>query len=88
MPLGARGGCFQPLPAPVGRRMGSLAGRKVFGKKEYENLAEQKESTTFARADCKRRSAGRFFRGVAQLVAFLVWDQAVAGSSPVTPTIR
>ena len=26
------------------------------------------------------------FRGVAQLVAFLVWDQAVAGSSPVTPT--
>ena len=25
-------------------------------------------------------------RGVAQLVAFLVWDQAVAGSSPVTPT--
>ena len=26
-------------------------------------------------------------RGVAQLVAFLVWDQAVAGSSPVTSTI-
>ena len=25
-------------------------------------------------------------RGVAQLVAFLVWDQAVAGSSPVTST--
>ena len=28
------------------------------------------------------------YRGVAQLVAFLVWDQAVAGSSPVTPTKR
>ena len=28
----------------------------------------------------------KVFRGVAQLVAFLVWDQAVAGSSPVTPT--
>ena len=27
-------------------------------------------------------------RGVAQLVAFLVWDQAVAGSSPVTSTKR
>ena len=27
-------------------------------------------------------------RGVAQLVAFLVWDQAVAGSSPVTPTLK
>ena len=27
------------------------------------------------------------FRGVAQLVAFLVWDQAVAGSSPVTSTL-
>ena|GEM_PF-4536457 len=27
-------------------------------------------------------------RGVAQLVAFLVWDQAVAGSSPVTSTIE
>ena len=27
-------------------------------------------------------------RGVAQLVAFLVWDQAVAGSSPVTSTNR
>ena len=25
-------------------------------------------------------------RGVAQLVAHLVWDQRVAGSSPVTPT--
>ena len=30
--------------------------------------------------------SNRCFRGVAQLVAFLVWDQAVAGSSPVTPT--
>ena len=28
----------------------------------------------------------KLHRGVAQLVAFLVWDQAVAGSSPVTPT--
>ena len=28
----------------------------------------------------------RKIRGVAQLVAFLVWDQAVAGSSPVTST--
>ena len=28
------------------------------------------------------------YRGVAQLVAFLVWDQAVAGSSPVTPTSK
>ena len=27
-------------------------------------------------------------RGVAQLVAFLVWDQAVAGSSPVTSTLQ
>ena len=27
-------------------------------------------------------------RGVAQLVAFLVWDQAVAGSSPVTSTTQ
>lgn len=26
-------------------------------------------------------------RGVAQLVAFLVWDQAVVGSSPATPTL-
>ena len=26
------------------------------------------------------------FRGVAQLVAHLVWDQDVAGSSPVAPT--
>ena len=26
------------------------------------------------------------FRGVAQLVAHLVWDQGVAGSNPVTPT--
>ena len=27
-----------------------------------------------------------YYRGVAQLVALLVWDQVVAGSSPVTPT--
>ena len=30
----------------------------------------------------------KMHRGVAQLVAFLVWDQAVAGSSPVTPTLK
>ncbi len=28
------------------------------------------------------------FRGVAQLVAHLVWDQGVAGSNPVTPTTK
>ena len=33
----------------------------------------------FFRTTCKNR-------GVAQLVAFLVWDQDVAGSSPVTST--
>ena len=27
-------------------------------------------------------------RGVAQLVAHLVWDQGVAGSNPVTPTTK
>ena len=27
-------------------------------------------------------------RGVAQLVAHLVWDQGVAGSNPVTPTSK
>ena len=45
--------------------------------------------------DDRRREAlfaGRLFgienfRGVAQLVAHLVWDQGVAGSNPVTPTI-
>ena len=31
-------------------------------------------------------AAAKQNRGVAQLVAFLVWDQAVAGSSPVTST--
>ena len=35
---------------------------------------------------CIRIRKKMIFRGVAQLVAFLVWDQAVAGSSPVTPT--
>ena len=30
---------------------------------------------------CKKQ-----LRGVAQLVAHLVWDQGVAGSNPVTPT--
>ena len=28
------------------------------------------------------------YRGVAQLVARLLWEQDAAGSSPVTPTIR
>ena len=30
--------------------------------------------------------AGSFFRGAAQLVARLPWEQEVTGSSPVTPT--
>ena len=34
----------------------------------------------------KQRQDNLHKRGVAQLVAFLVWDQAVAGSSPVAPT--
>ena len=34
----------------------------------------------------KQRQNNLHKRGVAQLVAFLVWDQAVAGSSPVAPT--
>ena len=42
-----------------------------------ENLQVSQESPTFAPAN----------RGVAQLVAFLVWDQAVARSSRVAPTI-
>ena len=29
-----------------------------------------------------------FLRGVAQLVARLLWEQDAAGSSPVTPTKR
>ena len=37
---------------------------------------------------CIRIRKKMIFRGVAQLVAFLVWDQAVAGSSPVTSTKR
>ena len=44
-------------------------------------LADWKKYTTFA-----PHLQNRCIRGVAQLVAFLVWDQAVAGSSPVTPT--
>ena len=40
------------------------------------NLEVSKESSIFAAV----------FRGVAQLVAFLVWDQAVARSSRVAPT--
>ena len=28
-----------------------------------------------------------YYRGVAQLVARLLWEQDVAGSSPVTPTM-
>ena len=30
-------------------------------------------------------AARRFIRGVAQLVAHLLWAQVIAGSSPVTP---
>lgn len=30
---------------------------------------------------------GRFLRGVAQLVARVLWEHEVAGSSPVTPTM-
>ena len=35
----------------------------------------------------KKLAISRIFRGVAQLVARLVWDQDAAGSIPVTPTI-
>ena len=43
-------------------------------------MVDRKIMCTFALAKTER--------GVAQLVAFLVWDQAVAGSSPVTSTKR
>ncbi len=60
--------------------------RRYFSEKHVSenfsrrNFAETKKVHTFALAKTKR--------GVAQLVAFLVWDQAVAGSSPVTPTLK
>ena len=54
-------------------------------KKFLKCLCVSKKSITFAPAFEKEQTF-RCIRGVAQLVAFLVWDQAVAGSSPVTPT--
>lgn len=47
-----------------------------FPKKSLFDLVISAERCTFAAA----------FRGVAQLVALLVWDQAVARSSRVAPT--
>ena len=49
-----------------------------FPKKSLFDLVISAERCTFAAA----------FRGVAQLVALLVWDQAVARSSRVAPTAR
>ena len=47
-------------------------------------MVDRKIMCTFALAKTERGVA----QLVAQLVAFLVWDQAVAGSSPVTSTKR
>ena len=58
----------------------------VFRKKAPKHLVTLKKVSTFAPQFGTRYIRIKFFRGVAQLVAFLVWDQAVAGSSPVTPT--
>ena len=52
-----------------------------------KNLAISTESTTFA-PDLRMKWHLCPSRGVAQLVAFLVWDQAVARSSRVAPTNR
>ena len=48
----------------------------------------------FARGRTKQGKHGKFYekskiknRGVAQLVARLLWEQDAAGSNPVTPTI-
>ena len=45
-------------------------------------MAISKEKRNFA-IDFEKTS-----RGVAQLVAYLVWDQGVAGSNPVAPTLQ
>ena len=56
---------------------------KIFSDFSFIYLSISKIITTFATANKKSLFCNR---GVAQLVAFLVWDQAVAGSSPVTST--
>ena len=43
-------------------------------------------ATGSAANNCKS-NLNSIFRGVAQLVARLLWEQNAAGSSPVTPTI-
>ena len=55
--------------------------------KKLKNANEQQLITIhFSFFTKKSYLCNRKNRGVAQLVAFLVWDQAVAGSSPVTST--
>ena len=60
----------------------------VSSKKTLKDLADSNKSITFAAENGKGWLSrdNNTIRGVAQLVAFLVWDQAVARSSRVAPT--
>ncbi len=52
-----------------------------------ENAGEKLKKCLWAMANCHFFTTfAPAFRGVAQLVALLVWDQAVARSSRVAPT--
>lgn len=52
-----------------------------------ENAGEKLKKCLWAMANCHFfTNFAPAFRGVAQLVALLVWDQAVARSSRVAPT--
>ena len=57
---------------------------KIIEKKFNKHLVGSKKCCTFALAFGKEEKKTR---GIAQLVAFLVWDQAVACSSHAAPTI-